>query len=96
MLCLINYMYGMQEFQGDGWLKAGQLIPNRVQRTFEWFHLCCFHHLHALYDAILSQCTLGSRGYFFLIDTDGSRQSRVNEAQSSMQEEGKTLETGNR
>ena len=26
--------------------------------------------------------TLGSRGYFFLIDTDGSRQSRVNEAQS--------------
>ena len=26
--------------------------------------------------------TLGSRGYFFLIDTDGSRRSRVNEAQS--------------
>ena len=25
--------------------------------------------------------TLGSRGYFFLIDTDGSRRSRVNEAQ---------------
>ena len=27
--------------------------------------------------------TLGSRGYFFLIDTDGSRRSRVNEAQSA-------------
>ena len=24
-------------------------------------------------------CTLGSRGYFFLIDTDGSRRRRVNE-----------------
>ena len=29
---------------------------------------------------ILCLCTLGSRGYFFLIDTDGSRRSRVNEA----------------
>ena len=27
--------------------------------------------------------TLGSRGYFFLMDTDGSRRSRVNEAQSA-------------
>ena len=27
--------------------------------------------------------TLGSRGYFFLIDTDGSRRIRVNEAQSA-------------
>ena len=27
--------------------------------------------------------TLGSRGYFFLIDTDGSRRSRVNEARSA-------------
>ena len=27
--------------------------------------------------------TLGSRGYFFLIDTDGSRRSHVNEAQSA-------------
>ena len=27
--------------------------------------------------------TLGSRGYFFLIDTDGSRWSRLNEAQSA-------------
>ena len=27
--------------------------------------------------------TLGSRGYFFLMDTDGSRRSRVNEAQST-------------
>ena len=27
--------------------------------------------------------TLGSRGYFFLIDTAGSRRSRVNEAQSA-------------
>ena len=27
--------------------------------------------------------TLGSRGYFFLIDTDGSQRSRVNEAQSA-------------
>ena len=30
-----------------------------------------------------STCTLGSRGYFFLMDTDGSRRSRVNEAQSA-------------
>ena len=28
-------------------------------------------------------CTLGSRGYFFLIDTDGSRRSRFNEARSA-------------
>ena len=27
--------------------------------------------------------TLGSRGYFFLIDTDGSRRSRVIEARSA-------------
>ena len=27
--------------------------------------------------------TLGARGYFFLMDTDGSRRSRVNEAQSA-------------
>ena len=27
--------------------------------------------------------TLGSRGYFFLTDTDGSRRSRVNEARSA-------------
>ena len=27
--------------------------------------------------------TLGSRGYFFLIDTDGSRRSRLDEAQSA-------------
>jgi len=27
----------------------------------------------------LKSCTLGSRRYFFLIDTDGSRRSRVNE-----------------
>ena len=27
-------------------------------------------------------CTLGSRGYFFLIDTDGSRRRRVNEEKS--------------
>ena len=27
--------------------------------------------------------TLGSRGYFFLMDTDGSRRSRINEAQSA-------------
>ena len=30
----------------------------------------------------MSEHTLGSRGYFFLMDTDGSRRSRVNEAQS--------------
>ena len=30
-----------------------------------------------------SNDTLGSRGYFFLMDTDGSRRSRVNEAQSA-------------
>ena len=28
--------------------------------------------------------TLGSRGYVFLIDTDGSRRSRVNEAQRAL------------
>ena len=27
--------------------------------------------------------TLGSKGYFFLIDTDGSRRSRVQEARSA-------------
>ena len=27
--------------------------------------------------------TLGSRGYFFVIDTDRSRQSRVNQARSA-------------
>ena len=27
-----------------------------------------------------SNVTLGSRGYFFLVETDGSRRSRVNEA----------------
>ena len=27
--------------------------------------------------------TLGSRGYFFLIDTDRSRRSRVNEARNA-------------
>ena len=31
----------------------------------------------------LIHTTLGSRGYFFLMDTDGSRRSRVNEAQSA-------------
>ena len=34
-------------------------------------------------DSRSSGITLGSRGYFFLIDTDGSRRSRVNEAQSA-------------
>ena len=37
----------------------------------------------ALLHGTLSQYTLGSRGYFFLIDADGSRWSRVNEAQSA-------------
>ena len=32
-------------------------------------------------------CTLGSRGYFFLIDTDGSWRSRVNEARSAEEKE---------
>ena len=32
-------------------------------------------------------CTLGSRGYFFLIDTDGSRRSRFNEARSAEEKE---------
>ena len=32
-------------------------------------------------------CTLGSRGYFFLIDTGGSRRSRVNEARSAEEKE---------
>ena len=31
--------------------------------------------------------TLGSRGYFFLIDTDGSRRSRSNEARSAEEKE---------
>ena len=38
--------------------------------------------------------TLGSRGYFFLIDTDGSRRIRVNEAQSA--ERKKELRTDDR
>ena len=32
-------------------------------------------------------CTLGSGGYFFLIDTGGSRRSRVNEARSAEEKE---------
>ena len=32
-------------------------------------------------------CTLGSRGYFFLIDTDGSRRSRVNGTRSAEEKE---------
>ena len=32
--------------------------------------------------------TLGSRGYFFLMDTDGSRRSRVNEAESAEEKRG--------
>jgi len=32
----------------------------------------------------LSKCTLGSRGYVFLIDTDGSRRSRVNEEKNNL------------
>ena len=32
-------------------------------------------------------CTQGSRGYFFLIDTDGSWRSRVNEARSAEEKE---------
>ena len=32
-------------------------------------------------------CTLGSRGYFFLIDTDGWRRSRINEAQGAEEKE---------
>ena len=32
-------------------------------------------------------CTLGSRGYFFLIDTDGSQPSRVSEARSAEEKE---------
>ena len=35
--------------------------------------------------------TLGSRGYFFLIDTDGSRRSRVNEAQSAEEKKEKKI-----
>ena len=37
--------------------------------------------------------TLGSRGYFFLIDTDGSWRGRVNEAQSA---EEKKITSGHR
>ena len=32
-------------------------------------------------------CTLGSRGYFFLIDTDGSRRSRVTEVRNAEEKE---------
>ena len=39
------------------------------------------------------EITLGSRGYFFLIDTDGSRRSRVNEAQRA---EEKKITSGHR
>ena len=37
--------------------------------------------------------TLGSRGYYFLIDTDRSRRSRVNEAPSAEREKGEPYET---
>ena len=32
-------------------------------------------------------CTLGSRGYFFLIDTDGSRRSCVTEVRNAEEKE---------
>ena len=31
------------------------------------------------------RCTLGSRGYYFLMDTDGSRRSRVNEKKNPLE-----------
>ena len=34
-------------------------------------------------NAVNATLAMGSRGYFFLIDTDGSRRSRVNVAQSA-------------
>ena len=40
------------------------------------------NHLFEVH-AYMHVCTLGSRGYFFLIDTDGSWRSRVNEALSA-------------
>ena len=38
------------------------------------------HLAISLISSSLVHLTLGSRGYFFLIDTDGSRRGRVNEA----------------
>ena len=35
-------------------------------------------------ESLLENTALGSRGYFFLIDTDNSRRSRVYEAQSAL------------
>ena len=43
-----------------------------------YIHTYIYSHIYWL----IPTGTLGSRGYFFLIDTDGSRRSRVNEAQS--------------
>ena len=40
-------------------------------------------NLRDVYKNCESGVTLGSRGYFFLMDTDGSRRSRVNEAHSA-------------
>ena len=46
--------------------------------------LFCFVLLLLFFFHFKEQCTLGSRGYFFLIDTDGWRRSRVNEEKNNL------------
>ena len=51
------------------------------------------HYKEYFQIGVKATSTLGSRGYFFLMDTDGSRRSRVNEAQSA---EEKKITSGHR
>ena len=41
-------------------------------------------HLHVVSSRLRTTSTLGSRGYFFLIDTDGWRRSCVNEEKNNL------------
>ena len=60
-----------------------------IQEVSESWQLCIHTDRNSCNDQkkelfLVKMCgTLGSRGYFFLMDTDGSRRSRVNEAQSA-------------
>ena len=53
-----------------------------------------YSHEQAVHCSFLFLTTLGSRGYFFLIDTDGSRRSRVNEAQRTEEKKNNLLFSG--
>ena len=65
------------------------LLPYLGQRTkctpsFVLKPIGNYKRANSCYSHCFCVLTLGSRGYFFLMDTDGSRRSRVNEAQKSI------------